>query len=140
MYYQKFSSVVTALIQLNLQRREANARTRQGLSPSHWAAEFCTIHVDAGRQTGKTDYITRAAWSSDLIIVPNSRLRDLIQHVTMAEVTTGSQIHDYRGNRFPYETIFVDEPKFSLVDATARRLMYENFAIDGNQTFVLLGA
>lgn len=149
-----FEDFVDYAISLNERLRNSDKILKEHMSPLHYAHEFCTIHLNIGRQSGKTKYIIDNATETDLVIVQNHyHAIDLKQNGCKAKVV-GSTNFNYelsernRGlkNLTAINRVFIDEPKLCFENVTKENifetvLFYNSFraTIKLIPIFILLG-
>lgn len=104
------SDAVSDLIEVAVQNRE-NFREVYCICPINWAKEFCTVHVNAGRRSGKTQYIKKHATSDDVVIVPDQNYKRIVfGGFNDARVLTIDEV--FCMERLPKcNRIYVDEPQ-----------------------------
>jgi hypothetical protein len=144
---QAFSQIVDTAVGFSVQNRrqyfEHFKQIRAGMHPAAFAREFCTVHIDLGRRTGKTTYIKQRAEPGDVIITmtADALRRDFSQidvDCYAAWMIAAERFQQsYRG-KAP-RLIFIDEPE--LVQHYCKlETIYNLFAGDTpDQTFILLG-
>lgn len=140
-----YHALINLLINNNKEiRREKN---KEFYSAAHYAREYCTIHLNIGRQSGKTTYIIENATKNDLIVVCNRAMHDYIldqswhkqgRAPTLNIFVASAHIDNLLGREF--QTIYVDEPTHCF-EKIKRMKLYEATAskVVENQTFILLG-
>ncbi len=109
-----FFFAVDRLIDLNERRRAAIAHHSHGMSTLQFIEEFCTVSVDVGRGSGKSQYIKSRADMTDVVVVGSLPLVLEMQRECLAHVI-GSPIDKSWGNligRTPGERVrlWIDEP------------------------------
>lgn len=114
----------------------------EGISKVQWMQQFCTIHLNIGRDTGKTRHIIENAKSGDLIVCregtkkliqvqSNEKLDFYVPHVTKA--IQGKILGEVK-------IIFVDEPKQTLKPFVDDYEFYAIFMVNFNEPiFIMLG-
>jgi len=145
---QVFNSLVDSAIALNIDMRTKLRLAPKTLSPANFAAEFCTVHVNVGRGSGKSSYILNRSQPGDSIVVPDTnmlkefRLWDIggklgktDRHVHIAAASTMMSAPKFAAK---HSTIWVDEPRHVERYVTLDRL-YRELAIGYEHTFILLG-
>jgi hypothetical protein len=132
-----YNELIEGLIDINKQYRKMFGENKnQYYSPLNYAREFCTVAVDIGRGVGKTYFIKNHATKGDLVIAPNFfLLKGYGEEMPEFDVITFNNLDKLKGRK-PYNTIYVDEPKF--VDMREVYELLVNPTIE--QTFVLLGS
>ncbi|MFZ2992500.1 MAG: hypothetical protein WA061_02180 [Microgenomates group bacterium] len=136
----KLEDIVISAININKDNRKYMPEsTFHSLSTVGYVLDFCTIHIDIGRQTGKTYFIQNYARSWDLIIVPNESLKRIYLMSTPSDllVLTPEEVMGYKFET-PPETIYFDEPKLCFKRVPKEDLFYK-FIKNKNQTVVMLG-
>lgn len=132
--------VVSAALELNLSIR--NSHLRQMMGPIAYAHDYCSIRIDAGRQTGKTDYIMNVANDNDLVIVHDEHsARWLLMCGVMNVFTIHQFRHFAKGRGFlAIEKVYIDEPKLSLPKPDDLLDLYKiTTGNDHEPTFIFLG-
>ena len=138
MNFEKFHDALDTLIALNHEARAEHAQVLDMYSPPQWAKEFCVVACDIGRRTGKSEYIRRRAKAGDLVVTMNLAARTAMFRDVKCEVLTAQQLERETKAR-KFNTIFVDEPAV-ILDAAGRDKFFGLFVLNGEQTFVMLGA
>lgn len=121
-------NILDAMIAMNFELRRNHPDVSKFLNPHQYAAEYKTIHLDVGRQTGKTHLMCTNARPTDLIIVHNQMTLDNLKHqypmckATFATVSMIDRIdYPFTGGyrSYPnyseifYDYIWIDEPELS---------------------------
>lgn len=145
---QTFKQIVDAAITLSEETRKLNEEhfdsIRQTMHPAAFAREFCTVHIDLGRRTGKTTYIQEHEALGDVIVTPTFAMKKYGLENTLAECFTASQIKDEkflmsRRGKPTGRYVFIDEPELVTRICPLDRI-YTAFATGAlDQTFILLG-
>lgn len=111
-------------------------------SKTDWMREFCTIHLNIGRNTGKTRHITENAKEGDLVVCregtrllivdkAKERLSFYVPHISK---------HVYGKIFAECQIIFVDEPKQTLKPFVDIFEFYSKFMVNFNEpVFIMLG-
>lgn len=122
----------------------------QSMAPTLYARSIATIHINIGRQSGKTTAIINNAKSGDIVIVDNTKIRDYFLfkfkesgrrggvELTKDQILMPSMLLDLELSEKPL-TVWIDEPGliFSKID---RSHMYEALASgEADQRFIMLG-
>ena len=135
-----FFDFVDNMVAYSHQRR-MDVHTVHSMSPVQYAMDFCTVKVDAGRRSGKTEYVKQRADEYDLVIVHNHNLtKGYPDHIIVVCITEIARWHDmFRGAKKP-RTIYIEEPNMVFRTIPQHELYYR--LVDGiyDQTFILLGA
>ena len=105
------------------------------MGAQNFAREFCTIHINIGRRTGKTEYIKRNATKTDVVVVASRQMREIYSGVNVPVVSVDG-IVDWSKGRRAVSTIYIDEPELMHKFVG---IIYESLFRNANQTFVLLG-
>lgn len=101
-----------------------------------------TVHANAGRQCGKTEYIQRRANMNDLAVFPNTLLQLLAPNLRCRAINADTPLRDQLtpllASTAAVDRVYVDEPKllFSRFDEDE---FYQVLAQCGAKTFILLG-
>ena len=141
-------SMIDLAIELNKQNKEwAISRNLDKIThPIHWMKEFCTIHLDIGRASGKTKYISNNATIDDVIFVSNGGNARMIReynNVCNIFVIHFDGVQNFMINnkiiQFEPKIVYVDEPNRTL-NKNKKFDIYNYFSYCKNSpTFILLG-
>lgn len=85
------------------------------ISPASFAREFKTIHLNVGRQTGKTSMMMELARPSDLIVTSTLSMLDHLYQIRgkcRAEIVTVSSLRYVRYRDLGNSWVWMDEPSF----------------------------
>lgn len=140
--YEMFFYMMDNLISLNKMNRNINCYKAFGLMS--FLVKYCTVKIDIGRQSGKTEYIFKHAKENDLIILYNLQFkRSCLERYNniKCDISTIRQINNNRENNRElklYDTIWVDEYSF-IKRKNDVDFIYNYFGKDINQTFVFMG-
>ena len=136
-----FFDMVDGMITYNERSRLPIAYMSHSMSPVQYAMDFCTVKVDAGRRTGKTEYVKQRADEWSLVIDPNNNLtKGYPDHIIVVSVTEIARWHDmFRGARKP-RTVYIEEPNMVFRTIPQPDLYYRLVDEIYDQTFILLGA
>ena len=135
---ENFNKIMELIIKENLLARKRFALRIQDVNYLEYLQEMCTIHVDFGRATGKTEYIVDHANIHDLIVVATSAMKKLMERRSpIASIMTCQEVLLRVGTNF--EIIYIDEPH--LVFRSENTLLLYNALSNSSikQTFILLG-
>ena len=111
-------------------------------SKVQWMQQFCTIHINIGRDAGKTRHIIENAKTGDLIVCregtkkfiehsTKERLDFYVPHITKA--IQGKILGEVK-------IIYVDEPKQALKPFVDDYEFYATFMVNFNEPiFIMLG-
>ncbi len=130
-----FSTLVISALSTNLKLQDL-VRDDQKLSPTlYYAREWATVHINIGRRSGKSNFITKTLEDVEncVVIVPNKSMLSIYKW--NPKVYTICNLHDVFAG-LPPTLIIVDEPSMhkSLDE------IYKIFAVhNGYQQFLLLG-
>lgn len=145
---KSFEQIVDEAIDFSEETRKLNEEhfnaIRQTMHPAAFAREFCTVHIDLGRQTGKTTYIQQHEALGDIIVTPTFAMKKYGLEDTLGECFTASQIKDerflmQRRGKPAGRYVFVDEPELITRICPLDRIYLAFATGDLNQTFILLG-
>jgi hypothetical protein len=134
-----FEELLQATIKYN-QTRDIKVNVSNYLDRSSFNREFKTIHLNGGRQSGKTDTMCRLARKDDLIVVHNEDTRRniiraypnlLAQIITTSSLERHQMLRGRLDNKFNY--VWIDEPHHVGYDA-----IYVAWRFEASQ-FILLG-
>ena len=114
----------------------------KAISKNQWMKDFCTIHLNIGRNTGKTRHIVENAKTGDLIVCRQGT-RKLIQSQTTEKLDfyvphiTKSIQGKILGE---VKIVYVDEPKQTLKPFVDDYEFYATFMVNFNEPiFIMLG-
>lgn len=140
-----FHALISDLIQLNKTNR--NLARLDMMHPFEYAKEFCTVKIDIGRQTGKTEYIRLNADEDDLIIAYSHRYKkDLMSNFKTKDSNKIYNIKAWEDLKYlerRYRNFYIDESTIFKIDVydnwpeMYRRLVDQDNVF--NQTFIFLG-
>jgi hypothetical protein len=144
---KQFGVLMDQLVQLNIKQRENYSGLADGFSHLDWARDWCTIHCDMGRRSGKTSWVKHTAKKGDLIVTPIWDLAER-QYPDWLDNRKGNKDHptvttarclktDSKGKEF--NTIFVEEPYLVFHDMSVEEF-YQLLATRKDQTFIMLGS
>lgn len=141
----KFHHCIDELIKINLAFREKARPHFEKISPQLWLRDFCTVIVDIGRQTGKTEYICRRATKDDLVITYSMVSANKFPDGRIFEVVSAESA-DFRKTLLAnkYKRIFIDEAglvfRLMSFNDILRHYSDKKLVVDlENTTFILLG-
>jgi len=145
---EDFGCMVRLIIKMNQDvRKERNVKAHLG--PLAYAVEHCTVHLNAGRCTGKTYFIEQALKQDNnaVVIVHNYsaavhyRRKGIDREIIIFIPNDPERIPMISERARLAETIFIDEPRHVFGGDNELRLrIYDAIANpDIEQTFVLLG-
>lgn len=140
-----FHALMDLMISLNHSRRRTiDPVIEKSLGPSNYLREFCTVHVNIGRCTGKTSYIVDRATKQDLIVTTNYAQADWLRKsegvsAKVVPLTAFNSLNDsLRGHRF--EAVYFDEPGHAFEGTNIRKsYFYEMAAFFRVHTIVMFG-
>lgn len=146
-----FGKLVAGLIEQNKINRTTAAKcTGYEYDPVHYALDFCTVHVNIGRRSGKTHLIDDLAIANDVALFGSSALLNWYkyEHHQFGALNTvcnpdALRAWEIKSRSIDYAyTVFVDEP--ALVSRAYNMSIEEIYrhlvCPRSDQTFVLLGA
>jgi len=150
--YDLFAEDVDRIIELNKLFRKQFTKHVDSMGTISFAYEFCTVQVNAGRQTGKTSYIASRARPGDLVVVANTAMkkhfRDYYALQDGIEVFTADDVDKMdspitRALRINqtvnFKNVYVDEPKLVFA-GVMQHVFYKNLTNEDDETtFVMLG-
>ena len=137
-----FFDFVDNMVAYSHQRRmEMAGHIVHSMSPGQYAMDFCTVKVDAGRRSGKTEYVKQRADEYDLVIVHNHNLtKGYPDHIIVVCIADIARWHDmFRGAKKP-RTVYIEEPNMVFRTIPQPDLYYRLVDEIYDQTFILLGA
>ncbi len=136
----EYFEILDRLIEINkLRRKEIGDNMRNMIGSLRYIDEYCTIKSDIGRQTGKSEYVRRRGNKNTLVIVTKAAYKANYKGfdgtvMSPMEIMNGG----LRGiERF--ETIFIEEPSFTLKKVSKDQLYNELVDNTKEQTFIWLG-
>lgn len=136
----EYFEILDRLIEINkLRREEIHVNIKNIIGSQHYIDEYCTIKCDIGRQTGKSEYVRRRGNKNTLVIVTKSAYK---VHYKDFEGMVLSPIEIMNGGlrgMERFETIFIEEPSFTLKKVSKDQLYKEIVDITKEQTFIWLG-
>lgn len=148
---KSFEQIVDDAIAFSKQNRmlykEHFGSIQETMHAAAFAREFCTVHLDMGRRTGKTTYIKQHAGPDDVTIVMTAETRRREFVSVWGEVFAAHEVADdrfwmsRRGKSLgsPSNIVYIDEPELVQRRCSLDRI-YQTFATGAfDQTFVLLG-
>lgn len=144
-----FHALADLMISLNHSRRRSiDPVIEKSLGASNYLREFCTVHLNIGRCTGKTSFITSRATPEDAIITHNMATADYLrkQDNVWAKIFTAQSFTRYNDNlrgrilyEYSLEAVYVDEPKYTFKMENSLDRFYQECAILGVHTIVMVG-
>lgn len=155
-----FSSVVDAALALNKLNRLGRGDHQKGLDPEFWNREMCTVHIDVGRQVGKTHWAMNHLGRDTLLIVGNAHIKKELWRQCQARDMRPSEYNIMSAGEFSehtlpkymrgvgvtdglrrYTRIIVDEP--IVAKPHCPNLMNHVYSATSNedieQTYIILG-
>lgn len=142
--------VVYVAVKTLLENRKEAKRLEynKAISKAQWFEQFCTVHVNIGRNSGKTRHIAEMAKPEDLIVCRNgtrmfiegsSKYKDnltfLVPHVS--KIPIGRRYYSILKD---CQIVFVDEPKITLLPYKDLSEFYHSFMVNFNEPmFIMLG-
>jgi len=147
----EFNQLVDTAIELNRKGRTKFVDHHKHCSAPQFAADFCTVRIDVGRQSGKTTYILERARPWDAVVLHGHIMVDHYQRAAHTRgLVTGMNVfsagefrpmldipHRLLGRHWVPRMIYIDEA--SSIEPLALATIYRAFAAHPDQTFVLLG-
>lgn len=138
-----FEEIVTSAIQLNIKNREIEGTIKkESLSLMNYINDYCSIKINIGRATGKTEYICKHAKANDLVITHGKQgKRYMMEKGCEANIIfLNEHVSEYVGIPCP-DYIYVDEPHLSIDgwEKEFKILLDMVISNDKNQTIVYLG-
>ena len=136
-FFSKVEKTLLEVIALNKENRD-RLNEWEHYSPTNYLKEFCTVHLDIGRQVGKTTFITKHANENDAVVTFLNWRNDKGIKV----FSSSEDIARLRSKKeHSYKNIFIDEPDFVFRRVAEYSEILEAFASKDykNQTFILLG-
>jgi hypothetical protein len=149
-----FANLVDFAIAENKENREKKIQYKDAMPKSHWLREFCTVHINCGRGTGKTEYITNELNAQDIVIVSNYGTKKIIEDGMNQRCDNifSSAAMKYRASEkdellyllqtIDIKRIFIDEPAACERNDLDLYYFYDMVAAHNKSTdltFVLLG-
>lgn len=137
-------------LKANLENREKAKKQNYNkqISKAQWFEQFCTIHINIGRNSGKTTHIVEMAQPEDLIVCRNgtkmfieenskhgNNLHFLVPHIS--RIPVGRKYYSIFAD---CQIVFVDEPKMTLLPYKDLSEFYHSFMVNFNEPiFIMLG-
>lgn len=143
--YDNFFILVDGLIELNKRMRIKNVNLYNIIGLKYYLKEYCTVKIDVGRQSGKSEYIAKNSTNNDLIITFNINMKKIftdIKHVNIPDKNIISiqslynKKEEYGGRT--YNNIWMDEASFISKNNNID-FLYDVLGKNENQTFIFLG-
>lgn len=132
--YNEFFKLADDLIELNKKRRKFfNAN----IPIEYYTKEYCTVKIDIGRISGKTEYILRNINSDDLLIVFSYGVKSFLkkqERLKNVRIITADEL--IYSNR--YNNIWVDNASY-IHKKINIDILYSKFSHSREQTFIFLG-
>ena len=132
------SSIICLAVEANKKNRELYKHTKEVYHKSDWLQNFCTIHIDIGRGSGKTEYIKNNLTEKDVVLCNsvNAKREILGDNKNMKIFYEES---DLIGISLNVENIYIDEPDL-VFEYFNKEKVYDIFSMcEGEPTFILLG-
>lgn len=141
----KFYTLVDYMVSFNKEMRNTlPVSTAENLSIPMFVREFCTIHCNIGRRSGKTQYIIDRARSDDLIIVHNEMIASMYKkfgvNTNIMTASSVSRLEEvFRGYYIPkFNNIYIDEPRL-CAEYVSMHYIYKSLIHSTKQTVLMLG-
>jgi hypothetical protein len=135
------SDVIKLAIEENKRNRSLFPETKKVYDKSQWLCNFCTIHINVGRGSGKTDYIQYNLKDNDIAIFPSRRM-SIVSPLDKSKIYSNlDELKDafYGDELDNVEYVYIDEPKMSF-NVFGEDEIYNIFSgCEGEPTFILLG-
>ena len=68
-------SIIKLAVIANLKNQKRYSQVRWYMNPSFFLSEFCSVHINIGRGTGKTQCIIEMAQEGDVVLVRDSFMK-----------------------------------------------------------------
>jgi len=103
------SDIMPVLLAMNKINQERLADIKKGMPLTSWLDEIATIHLNLGRRTGKTEYISNNASDKDLVILPRGGMKHM--YSSLLDLRTIEDMNIV--GKFPVspEVLWIDEPR-----------------------------
>ncbi|UCV02314.1 hypothetical protein [Dechloromonas denitrificans] len=131
-----FHHSLDRLIATNRKKQREQFQYRNIYSPTDFARAFCTVSCDAGRMTGKTEFIRRNSTDRDAIITLNEDGLSAKFADCRAKIATARTFHRLAMQAFL--TVYVDDASY-VFQVADRDELIALFAKGYKTTFVFLG-
>ncbi len=144
------SFIIDSAINLNYNNRAINAHVKETIVKPRWLKEFCTIQINCGRVTGKTEYIQSKINDNHTLVITYDRAskREYEKRLTgsITNIFTYFSDNPHIINNFKDVDlnniwyVYIDEPK--LIFREYRHLLdfYITFThCKSEPTFIMLG-
>jgi hypothetical protein len=135
-----FQALVDLLVSTNHERRRTiDPLIEQALSPAQYLREFCTVHVNIGRCTGKTHYIQSRYDQGDFVVVANLHTKRYYQEEGYDNIGVwGMPTRGFLPNK-KMNAVYVDEPNLCFINEVELSRFYDVAASYNAHTIVMLG-
>lgn len=139
----EFEQLILDAVKLNKENRKRKdiIDAKGTLTPIAYIREFCTVHLDIGRATGKTAFIKKYATEGDVILTFSAEQLNIFKR-SLAVALWPAEVDDLvTVAKIPANTVYIDEPKllFKLVGNYSEIIWHLIKDTYYNQTFILLG-
>lgn len=137
-YYNEFCSLADNLIELNRKRRKS---FDCNIPIYHYTREYCTVKIDIGRISGKTEYILRNIDKNDLLIVRNYSVKLFLKNqerLKNVRIITVNELNSTFIYSNKFNNIWVDDASY-IYEKSFFGFLYMKLSHSKDQTFILLG-
>lgn len=140
--------ILSSMIEANQEIRNQFPEIRKEIEYAYYLKEFCTLKLDVGRRTGKTQYIIDNGNAASCVVVRNQDWAGTLYNARagtttdsgLMVITFNQLITSPKGKYITYNTIYVDEPYMTLPNSKDRYKFYERIANPTlDQTIIMLG-
>ena len=128
--------IISLAIIANLKNRKRYSQVRWYMNPYLFLREFCSIHIDIGRATGKTQCIIEMARENDIVLVKDSFMKQsmIAKGIKSKHVFCSIKEMEIHVMGLNVEFVYIDEP-YLIQDVEKVYCMFGNYA----PTFIFLG-
>jgi len=130
-------SIISLAVIANLKNRRRYSQVRWYMNPCFFLKEFCSIHIDIGRATGKTQCIIEIAKENDAVLVRDSFMKQSMIAKGMKSKYVFCSIEEMKIQVLginDIEFVYIDEPHL-IKDVEEIYYMFGRYT----PTFIFLG-
>jgi hypothetical protein len=141
--FEEFTKLIDASIAVNAIQRKVYEKysTRYTGDAINYALNFCTVDVNVGRGTGKTQYIIDHAGPDDLVLVGQERFKAHFKAKnSQAIIMCCHEVQNCRAPLTRFKKFYIDEPYMVFPRRQDLHEFYFKSATEkGDQTYIFLG-
>lgn len=139
--------ILSLMIEANQAIRKEFPEAKEQIDTPYYLAEFCTIRLNIGRRTGKTQYIKDNSNINSCVIVPKEDWARNLYGVRSGNVnndglmvlTICNLLANPKDKYNKYTTIYIDEPSFVFPDNDTHRFYAKIANPHLDQTIIMVG-